>query len=402
MTNQTIYLFLLSFALFTCQSNQETAIQVEEQKKDTDIVVMAYYVPERDYHPENLPLDKLTHIIFSFTKVIDGEMKFRNEEAGNKLKRLVAQKANHPDLKVMVACGGWGADGFSDMALTPESRAKFAKSAVDFIEKYQLDGMDMDWEYPGLPGPGIKFREEDTQNFTLIMKELRERLNTLDRPQTLTFASAGWKRYYNYVETTEVMKYVDFMNIMTYDQVGAKNPYTAHHTALGLITEEDMKPYPYYDFIESRREEMEKRGRKWEPRSAEVMVQFCKELGVDPKQLVIGAAFYGRAWKGVHPKENGLYQKNGGAHIGWAAYHLIRDSFENKNGYQRHWDPIAKAPFLYNPTDSIFISYDDTLSVKLKTQFAIDQNLGGIMFWELGNDTKRENSLMDAIYEVAE
>ena len=329
-------------------------------------------------------------------------MKFRHENSGEKLLQLVAQKANHPHLKVMVACGGWGADGFSDMALTPESRSKFAKSAIDFIEKYQLDGMDMDWEYPGMPGPGIKYRPEDTQNFTLLMKELRTQLNTLDRPQTLTFASAGWKRYYDYIEVNEVMKYADYMNVMTYDQVTATNPYTAHHTPLGLITEESIKSTPFYTYIESRRAEMAEKGIKWEPRSVKHIVDFCINQGVDPAQIVIGAAFYGRAWKGVPPTENGLYQKNGGVYIGWAAYHLIRDSFESKNGYQRYWDPVANAPYLYNSTDSIFISYDDTLSVKLKTEWAKENQLGGIMFWELGNDTKQENSLLDAIDEVAE
>ena len=80
-------------------------------------VIMAYYVPERDYQPEKIPVEMLTHIIFSFTHVIDGEMKFGKPElAGPKLEALVRQKERNPDHKVMIACGGWGADGFSDMA----------------------------------------------------------------------------------------------------------------------------------------------------------------------------------------------------------------------------------------------------------------------------------------------
>ena len=188
---------------------------------------------------------------------------------------------------------------------------------------------------------------------------------------------------------------------MTYDQITATSPYTGHHTALGLITEKDIAEYPYGKYIEARKEEMAKRGRKWEPRSVEKIVSFCMENGIDPGQIVIGAAFYGRAWKGVHPDRNGLYQPNGGSYIGWSAYHQIREEFEGKNGFKRHWDPVAKAPFLYNPADSIFISYDDTVSVKLKTKYAMDKNLGGIMFWELGNDTKEENGLLDNIYKAS-
>ena len=371
-----------------------------KDKKNTN-VVMAYYVPEKYYQPEKLPLHQLTHIIFSFTNVIDGKMQFRDAENGDKLKALVAQREKYPDLKVMIACGGWGADGFSDMSHTPENRKKFVQSVVDFNSEFELDGLDIDWEYPAIPAADTGARPEDKQNFTLLMKELRAGLNTLERTQTLTFASAGWKRYYDNVEITEVMKYVDYMNVMTYDQIGATSPYTGHHTALGLVELKDIKDTPAAAFIESRREEMKKRGYTYEPRSVERIVDFCIDNGVAPEQIVIGAAFYGRAWKGVPPENNGLYQPNKGSHIGWSAYHQIRQEFEANKNFKRYWDPKAKAPYLYSATDSVFISYDDTVSVRLKTSYAKQKKLGGIMFWQLGNDTKDEESLLKSIYEAS-
>ncbi|MEM9143053.1 MAG: glycosyl hydrolase family 18 protein, partial [Bacteroidota bacterium] len=256
------------------------------------IVVMAYYVPEKEYAPENLPLDQLTHIIFSFTQVIDGEMKFRNKRTGEKLRRMVAQRDKHPDLKIMVACGGWGADGFSDMAHTAGNRYKFVQSAVDFIEHYQLDGLDIDWEYPAIPAANTGARPEDKQNFTLLMTELREALNTLDRKQTLTFASAGWEPYYGNVELLKVMEQVDFMNVMTYDQIGGKSPYTGHHTALGHISEKDIQGTPAAAFVQKRREAMKNQNLSYGPRSAEKIVDYCLDNGVDPQKIVIGAAFY--------------------------------------------------------------------------------------------------------------
>ena len=374
--------------------------------KTTDLktsnVVMAYYVPEKDYDPAQLPLDQLTHIIFSFTNIIEGEMKFRHEVNGEKLKQLVAQRKNHPNLKVMIACGGWGADGFSDMAHTAENRKKFVQSVIEFNKGYELDGLDIDWEYPAIPAANTGARPEDKQNFTLLMKELREGLNSLDREQTLTFASAGWKRYYKNVEIKEVMKHVDYMNVMTYDQIGATSPFTGHHTALGLIEMRHIEGTPALGIIESRKEEVKKRGYTFEPRSVERIVDYCIENGVEPKQIVIGAAFYGRAWKGVPAENKGLYQSNKGSYIGWSAYHQIRKKFEADDNYQRYWDPIAKAPFLYSAKDSIFISYDDTVSVRLKTEYAIKKKLGGIMFWELGNDTKEKNSLLNAIYDASQ
>ena len=95
---------------------------------------MAYYFPHRgNFHPEALPLDKLTHIIFSFTEVIGNEMKFPDDSTGLMLKILVAEKKKHPNLKVMIACGGWGGSGgFSEMARSAETRKKFVRQRRQF------------------------------------------------------------------------------------------------------------------------------------------------------------------------------------------------------------------------------------------------------------------------------
>lgn len=400
MRFSAITLLLVTLFFASCQ-NKSSEEATASSAAQLEMNVMAYYVPEKNYDPSKLPLDQLTHIIYSFTNVIDGEMAFRDSINHQRLEQLVAQREKHPHLKVMVACGGWGAKGFSDMASTPENIEKFVNSVVAFNKKHQLDGVDIDWEYPGIPAAKTKAREEDKQNFTALMKALRLGLDTLDRPQILTFASAGWKFYYTNIEIKEVMKYADFMNVMTYDQVGGSSPFTGHHTALGWIKEEDLKNTPAIAYIEKRKEAMAKRGFTFEPRSAENIIDYCISEGVRPEQLVVGAAFYGRAWKGVPPQNYGLYQPNKGVHIGWSAYHQIRAEFEPNQNFKRHWDSIAKAPFLYSALDSIFISYDDTVSVALKTDFARKRKLGGIMFWELGNDTKESTSLLHAIYKEA-
>lgn len=391
--------FLLVGVLFSFCGVQNSKIN---ETTNTPINIMAYYVPGNDFQAEQLPLNKLTHIIFSFSKVIDGEMKFRNEESGTKLKQLVAQKKNHPQLKVMIACGGWGADGFSDAALTEESRIKFVKSAIAFIEKYQLDGMDMDWEYPGISGAGTKARPDvDKENFTAIMKLLRKELDKLDRPQTLTFASAGWKRYYDNVELVEVMKYADFMNVMTYDQAGGGSTITANHTALGNVTVEDIAETPLGKAMIERNENLPADAHKWEPQSVERIIDFCLENGVNPSQLVVGAAFYGRGWNGVPPDNNGMYQPNKGPISGGTNYSTILADFTVEKGFVKYWDELAKAPYLYNSADSILVTFDDTKSVQLKTKYVKDNKLGGIMFWQLGGDSKDKNSLLDAIFEEA-
>lgn len=396
-----LYTLLVMMVAVSCKSTtKEPEVALEPNVTKNQPVIMAYYVPESDYRPESIPVGKLTHIIFSFTNVIDGEMKFREpDKVGPQLEALVQQKTRNPDLKVMIACGGWGADGFSDMALSPEGRAKFIASASSFIAKYKLDGLDMDWEYPGISGAGTMARDEDTKNFTQLMKGLREMLDTFDTPKTLTFASAGWKRYYDYIEINEVMKYADYTNVMTYDLVSGVSEYTGHHTALGAVMNAEIANTPFQTHLDS----LFAAGIETDadPRSTQKIVDFLIAQNVDPKQIVIGAAFYGRVWKGVAPENNGLYQRAGGMHIGWYAYHAIRENYEQDSLFVRYWDEKVKAPYMYSAKDSLMMSYDDTVSVAEKTKYAMEKGLGGIMFWELGNDTKEEGSLLDAIYKAA-
>jgi len=381
----TLY-FSFIIILFSC-------FEIKKNDNPSPINVMGYYMaPRENYRPQDLPLEKLTHIIFSFTEVIENEMQFRNFASGEKLALLVDQKINHPHLKVMIACGGWGGSGgFSDMASSVENREKFVESAIGFIEEYNLDGLDMDWEYPGMYGAGNPYKPEDRENFTHLMRELREAMDATGKKLVLTFASAGWKNYYNYVDLGEVMKYANYMNVMTYDNVGGGTPYTAHHTNLGWVKPEHVKNTPAESISEER-------GYDLDPRSAEKIISFCIDKGVDPKQIVIGGAFYGKGWEGVPSDNNGLYQSHeGGFRVG--SYPTIIKEFENKNGYVRYWDPVAKAPYLYNKEERKFITYEDKKSIKLKTQYAIEKGLGGIMFWQLRSDAEKDG-LLDAIHEV--
>jgi chitinase len=364
----------------------------DKSSMDKGIKVMAYYYPRwENFHPETLPLDKLTHIIFSFAKVIGNEMKFENDSTAIMLIKLVDQKKKHPHLKVMIACGGWGGSGgFSEMARSVENRKKFVESVVRFIKEYKLDGLDIDWEYPGMTGIGNPYIPEDKENFTSLMRELKEAMNEIGKDQDLTFAAAGWERFFDHVELDKVMPYVTFMNIMSYDLAGGEDPYTAHHTNLGWVKMKDIEGTPAVTKILEE-------GDSTKPWSAEKIISFCMGKGVKPGQIVIGAAFYGKGWKGVPPENNGLYQLNRGQWTGSGRYSSIREKYEDKNGFVRHWDSIAKAPFLYNARDSVFVSYEDTVSIRLKTEFAINTGLGGIMFWQLGSDANKDG-LVDAIY----
>ena len=374
---------LLSVLILSCH---------RRKPDEKGVQVMAYYYTRwQNFNPETLPYDKLTHIIFSFTEVIDGEMKFPEDTLGLMLKKLVKQRKKHPDLKVMVACGGWaGSGGFSEMARTAEGRKKFVESALKFIKEYDIDGIDIDWEYPGLPGIGNPYIPEDKENFTKLMCELKQGMNTICDYLVLTFAGAGWEKAFDFIELDKVMQCLNYINVMSYDLAGTSDPYTSHHTNLGFLKMEDIQGNP-------AAAKMIEEGDSTKPFSTEKIVAYLLNKGVNPAQIVIGSNFSGRAWQGVPPRNNGLYQLNRGRAMIRASYSAIRENMEDKNGFVRYWDPIAKAPYLYNATDSLFITYDDTMSVRLKTEYVAVKGLGGIMFWQLGADAPSDG-LLDAIY----
>lgn len=326
---------------------------------------------------------KLTHINYAFARVNeDGEAYFRNPDAPAHLAQLQALKARNPDLEILVSVGGWGADGFSDAALTDSSRAKFSRSAVEMVERYALDGFDVDWEFPGQPGPGIEFREEDEQNFTLMLKSLREHLDALsdDRGRTgddrylLTIASNDNQRFFDHTEMDRLHVYLDFINVMTYDMFTSGSPTTGHHTGLYRSAGPDAPA-----------------------RTSESAITRHLDAGIPPEKIVLGVAFYGRGWQGVHPRNNGLHQPYEQFAGAWG-YQEIMSRFTPEHGFERYWDDAAKAPYLWNADSLMFISYDDPESLRAKTAFVRERQLGGIMYWEHSNDP--EEVLLTTIYEA--
>jgi len=330
------------------------------------------YVPGWVAWSDANPIDaaKLTHINYAFTHIRDGQIVPMegafDEENYAYLQRL---RAENPQLKILNSVGGWGADGFSDAVLTEESREIFASSMIDYIKRYDLDGIDLDWEYPTQSPDGVmKARPEDKQNFTLILKLLREKLNQLGaengRYYELTIAAGAGPSYLNGVEIGEVAKYVDNINVMTFDFAGGWSASTEHHTNLY--------------------------GGNF---SVDASIQMYLSSGVPADKLVIAAAFYGHIWTDVENAESGgLGQKATGS-SDTPTYTAILANYNAQNGYTRYWDDSAQAPYLFN--GSTFISYDDPQSIAAKAQYVLDRGLAGAMFWEYSQDAS--GSLLAAL-----
>jgi len=185
-----------------------------------------------------------------------------------------------------------------------------------------------------------------------------------------TIASAGFKEYLDVNDMAEAQKYLDFINIMTYDFIVQGDKPTGHHTNL---------------YAEGR-----------EKRSAENAVLDHVDAGIPIEKLVMGMAFYGRSWQEVNPENNGLYQMA----KGWKGfpYREIEELIASGN-YIRHWDDSSKAPYLWNPSDKIFVTYEDPESISNKVEFIKKHKMGGAMFWEYNEDSE-ERTLLNAIFNA--
>ncbi len=325
---------------------------------------------------------RITHLNYAFALLRpDGSLYFEHEDAPGQLEQLRALKARHPHLEILLAIGGWGADHFSDVALVDSSRTRFAREAGAFVRRYGLDGIDLDWEFPGQPGPGIGYREEDRENFTLLVGAVRKQLDAMSEQDgrtgndryLLTMAANHDEVYLENVEMDTLHTLVDFINLMTYDfyTVGARS--TGHHTALYSSYHEEAAP----------------------GYTASAGVERYLAAGVPPGKIVLGVAFYGRGWSGVHARDQGLYQAYE-AFDGTYGYDFLVEHRVDKNGFTRYWDAVAKAPFLWNRDSSIFISYEDPESLRHKASFVREKGLGGVMYWEQRFDP--EGMLVDVLY----
>ncbi|MDB6065385.1 MAG: chitinase [Pedosphaera sp.] len=353
------------------------------QSSKSNYVIIGY-LPGRDWSKETVEAEKLTHINYAFATPSQsgGLNALKSKDAAN-LVWLRSLKQKNKNLKILISIGGWGGCRyFSDAALTDSSRRKFASSCASVLKQYKLDGIDIDWEYPAQIGANNIFRPEDKQNYTLLLKVLREKLDeegeedglTATNHYLLTIATGVDSNFVSHTELGKAQQYLDYINIMTYDIYHGNDKVTGHHANL----------YPSAKGDHSRN-------------SSDEGVKGHIAAGVPANKIVLGLPFYGRAWADVEDKDDGLYQPSTGKLFS-PSYDELVDSYINTNGYVRHWDKEAKAPFLWNSQTRTFISYPDPEEFAVKMDYVKTNGLAGVMFWEYGHDLKHR-TLVDTLYQ---
>lgn len=344
--------------------------------------IVGYYAEWKKHYPvEKIPADKLTHVNYAFAIIKDGQCAMRMPElAAANFSKLLELEKKHPHLQTLISVGGWAdSEGFSDAALTADSRRVFARSCADFAAEHQLDGVDIDWEFPVSGGDKDHVaRPADKRNFTLLLAELRKQLDARGKADgkryllTIAAPATGLSR----MEVDRIHLHLDFINLMTYDFAGPWSERTGFNAALHPVSDQPQQP------------------------SASASVESYLKAGVPSNKIVLGVPFYGRGWSGVHDANHGLFQPRDaaatGQHVGPTDYKQIKNDHDGKAG-KRFWHEQAKVPFLWNARTRSFVSYDDPESLRAKAAYAREENLGGVMFWELEHDDE-ESSLLNALH----
>ncbi|MHA2708732.1 chitinase C-terminal domain-containing protein [Vibrio owensii] len=446
--------------------------------------------PQAAYLVKDIPWDQLTHINYAFVsigsdgKVNVGDVTDPTNPATGKtwpgvevdpalgfkghFGALATYKQKH-DVKTLISIGGWaetgghfGADGNrvadggfytmttnADGSINHAGIEKFATSAVEMMRTYKFDGLDIDYEYPtSMAGAGNPYDKDFMEprrpylwaSYQELMKVLREKLDAASAQDgihyMLTIAAPSSGYLLRGMETFDVTKYLDYVNIMTYDLHGAWNDHVGHNAAL-FDTGKDSELAQWNVYGTAAYGGIGYLNTDW---------AYHYFRGSMPAgRINIGVPYYTRGWQGVTGGDNGLWgraalpnqsecapgtgegEKNNCGHgaIGidnmwhdtdpkgnemgagsnpmWHAKNLekgIWGSYAKAYGldpvndpsdkfvgsYTRHYDDVAVAPWLWNAEKSVFLSTEDKASVEVKADYVIDKEIGGIMFWELAGD----------------
>ncbi|MBE5957293.1 MAG: carbohydrate-binding protein [Lachnospiraceae bacterium] len=398
------------------------------------------YAGQHNFFPSYIDGSKLTHLNFAFMDVdengnvicCDEWADFQNPNVGyttssgspwaGVVPALILLRNQYPNMKIGFSVGGWTRSGdFPKVAASATARKNFAQNIAKAAHLYGYDFVDIDWEYPTAdrdPDPtgngvtvdkGCKGSAADTHNFTLLLQELRNALNYYDQIDNkhyeLSVAMSASPAMMAKIEYDQVLKTVDFANMMTYDLCGAWAPYTGHQTALFTNEKYDHENQKDCQF------------------SVDACVRYLYDTygnSIDASKIVVGVAPYTRGWAGV--QNNGRDSSNPGLYAtaepnsvkaadgttsGTFAYSDI-GTLISQYGLQEYYDETAQACYYYSPSRGYFFTCDNARSVRAKGEYVkngqfknpFNKPLGGLISWMASLDAANEitNASYDALY----
>ena len=361
----------------------ESPAPQKPQQTPAGRILAGYYAgwaAYKGYTPRMIPAGRLTHLHYAFAKIDPASSRIALADPSNDRRNFTALRAlkqSNPHLKTLISVGGWDySTYFSDVASTGARREAFAQSCLDFLLEHGFDGVDLDWEYPVSGGlAGNTNRPQDKQNFTLLLKAIREKLNLQEkkdgRRYYLTIAGGAGAGYLKKIEPAAVSGLVDYIFVMGYDMHGPWDTYA------------DLNA-PLYRPLESSPQAKN---------SVYDSLTAYLSSGVPAKKLVLGMPFYGYVYEGVESRNNGLYSTFTTAKS--VGYDTLRSKYLNNPAYKVFRHDKAQVPYLYG--NGAFLTYEDPRSIADKVSLANSLGLAGVGAWELSQDSS--GALLKSAYE---
>jgi chitinase len=303
---------------------------------------------------------------FTAQQSVNGKADKPAQRFRGNLHQLVELKRRYPHLKFVISLEGRAANFAQDAQ--PENRQAFVRSCVNIFLKGNFapgihvpslfDGIDVDWEYP---------HKEDAANYLALLTELRRQMDAYRHGLLLTVAVGPSPRMYEGTDMAAVSRVVDQVGLMTYDFNGPWSKTTGFIAPLLAAT-------------------------GYQGGTIDRTIAAYQAAGVPVSKLLMGIPFYGYGWRLVPEANHGLFQEGEAIH-GDRPYSYIQNLVSRSTVYR---DPLSQAPWLFDGDN--FWTYEDPTSILRKTEFARQQKLGGLMIWELGEDTPSAALLQSAYH----
>lgn len=331
------------------------------------------------FTPEDIDPSMCTHVFFAFATIKDNKIApSEDNDKGDAFTegtydRIMRLKEQNPKLKVLLAVGGWafGSEPFRDLTSNQFRMNGFVYDAIEFLRSYSFDGLDIDWEYPRGP--------DDRAAFVSLIKELRlafeGEAKSSDNPKLLLTAAvpASFEAIAAGYDVPELSKYLDYINVMTYDFHGQWENRVGHNSPLfPLNSASSFQKKLTVDYA----------AKEW------------VRQGAPLEKLIIGMPVYGRTFTLADSAkfDVGAEATGGGeagrytGEAGFLSYYEICDFLHEPNT-TLVWDNEQQVPFAYRGDQ--WVGFDDERSLRTKVTWLKTEGFGGIMIWSVDLDDFR-------------